>query len=322
MCLEKFLENSDMRRKSFLYIVLPFFPILTYLGLPSGFESQQPLQSSLNTKEAAGEPKCMECHSDLLEWKVTHKPAKEGCLVCHKTNPEEHPEKTTKGLFLAEEVPGLCYTCHEDVKKEIDSAKVVHKTVMTDKKCINCHSPHASDEPKLLLSQKNKLCLSCHDKDSTYADGHKTINMKQLLSSSKVIHPAIKGGCGSCHKAHASNENYMLISEFPREKYVIPNSDRFALCWECHDADLYNVAKSTTVTSFRNGDQNLHWVHLKGARGRSCVICHDVHASNNKALIIDKVSFGKWNFDMNFVPSEKGGSCYPGCHEAKTYTRE
>jgi predicted CXXCH cytochrome family protein len=309
-----------MGKGSFLFVFLPVIPIF---GLFTG-----QMVNNRNFTEHVGvqsvernERTCLDCHSDLLEWKIQHTPAKNGCNNCHETKLSEHPEKISKGLFLTKEMPDLCYGCHEGVKQEIDTTRFVHKAVKEEKQCANCHSPHAADVKKLLIAEKNKLCLSCHDKETTKANGERSVNIKQLLADSKVIHPAIKGGCTSCHKPHASTENYLLISAFPRERYVKARSSSFALCWECHDIDLYDAPKTTTATSFRNGDQNLHHIHLTGARGRSCVICHDVHASNNKALIIDKVAFGQWKFDMNFVPSDSGGSCYPGCHNLATYKR-
>jgi predicted CXXCH cytochrome family protein len=223
-------------------------------------------------------------------------------------------------LFLADSLPGLCYTCHTDVQKDIDTNRVVHQAVKDSIRCSNCHSPHASDEKKLLTAEKKALCLNCHDRERE-VNGRKTKNIRKLLAESKVIHPAINGGCTSCHKPHASPENYLLISAVPAELYVAGKRDNYAVCWECHDSDLLELAETETATNFRNGAKNLHSLHLKGPRGRSCVLCHDVHASNSKYLILDKIAFGKWSFTMNFAPADSGGSCSPGCHGFTSYKR-
>ncbi len=266
------------------------------------------------------QPKCTDCHSDLIEKAILHTPAKEGCDACHGVNIKEHPDKAPKGLFLADSIPGLCYTCHDGVKQDVDTTRNVHQAMKDTKKCMNCHSPHSSDIKKLLTAGKKELCINCHDKELD-VNGKKTRNIKQLLLTSKVIHPAVNGGCISCHKPHASTENYLLISAFPKEMYTSGKKENYAVCWECHDSDLLDLAKTATATSFRNGEQNLHYAHLKGLRGRSCVICHDVHASNNKFLIIDKIAFGQWSFALNFAPSDSGGSCAPGCHGKYSYKR-
>jgi hypothetical protein len=46
-----------------------------------------------------------------------------------------------------------------------------------------------------------------------------------------------------------------------------------------------------------------------------------MHASTNQHLILDKVAFGEWEMEMNYTPLETGGSCLPGCHAEKKYTR-
>jgi hypothetical protein len=97
--------------------------------------------------------------------------------------------------------------------------------------------------------------------------------------------------------------------------------DTFALCWECHDSDLLELEKTDASTNFRDGEKNLHFVHMNGRKSRSCVICHNVHASAREHLIEDEVKFGEWNLPINYTPSADGGSCFPGCHASKKYSR-
>ncbi|MEI6435436.1 MAG: cytochrome c3 family protein [Bacteroidota bacterium] len=266
------------------------------------------------------EPKCTDCHAAIVEKKILHAPLKESCRSCHLVNIPDHPEKLPKGLFLTKKIPDLCYACHDKLKKEIDTLRVVHLAVSDGKQCMNCHSPHSSDENKLLVATKKEICLNCHDKELSIL-GRKYTNIKQLLSKSKVIHSAIEGGCSVCHKAHGSEYNYLLISAYPKGIYAPAKKDTFAFCFECHDSDLLELSKTTTATGFRQGKQNLHFVHLTGEKGRSCSVCHNAHASNNKFLIVDKVAYGKWEFRVNFAPTDSGGSCLPGCHGLTKYNR-
>jgi predicted CXXCH cytochrome family protein len=271
--------------------------------------------------DTGDEPKCVDCHSDLIESSVTHAPATESCDVCHLVDIKDHTENGAKGLHLSEELPGLCYNCHDDLKSDIKGFTHPHEALNDEKKCASCHSPHSSDEKKLLNYNQKKLCLGCHNKDVN-AKGEKVRNIKKLLLTSKVIHPPVEnGGCSVCHQPHGSANNYLLISAFPADQYVPAVRDTFEFCWECHDSDLLELEKTTASTNFRDGERNLHYVHMHGNMGRSCVMCHNVHASNNTHLIEDKVGFGDWDLPIKYVADENGGSCFPGCHGEKKYTR-
>ncbi|MCX6268390.1 MAG: cytochrome c3 family protein [Bacteroidetes bacterium] len=298
-------------------------PILTIFGFTLQENAESVKSQKLGTGfevQASEDPTCKDCHADLVGKKVVHSPANDDCRSCHLVNIPEHPGKVSTGLFLKENVPALCYSCHAEMKMDIDTSRTIHQALSESKQCNNCHSPHSSDEKKLLNENKKELCLTCHNKEMEI-NGKKTKNISLLIKTSKVIHPALKGGCTSCHKPHASSENYLLIGAFPVDLYVPGNKENYAVCWECHDSDLLELSATTTATNFRNGDRNLHNVHLRGARGRSCVMCHDMHASNNNYLILDKIPFGKWSFELNFAPVDSGGSCSPGCHGFTEYKR-
>jgi predicted CXXCH cytochrome family protein len=316
----KFQEDFKMEKNLGLFILLPLVSMLGFFGQYRYTGNNSGERSPRNLYEPADEPKCTDCHSALVEKKVVHAIMNDGCDVCHQVKVSEHPEKVSKGLFLTDFVPGLCYTCHEGVKKDIDTMRVVHQAVKEKKQCMNCHSPHSSDEKKLLIGKRTDICLSCHNKEIV-SNGKTTKNIGQLVKNSKVVHPALAGGCTSCHKPHASSENFLLISAYPVGQYARGVKDTFAICWECHDSDLLELAKTTTSTGFRNGEKNLHKLHLSGPRSKSCSMCHDVHASNSKFLILDKIAFGKWSFTMNYVPADSGGTCSPGCHGSATYKR-
>ncbi len=307
--------------KSLLFFAsLPFISIIVLLNQNNSFENPSLIHQTIVKSKVADEPKCSDCHGDMLENKTKHPPAAESCEACHQVNIKEHTEAGAKGLQLSDKLPDLCFTCHDGVKTVVDSAKFLHLALKTEKTCVACHSPHSSAEDKLLRKEEKKLCLSCHNKDKT-AKGEKSVNINSLLAKSKVIHPPVEGGCLVCHRPHASDKDYLLIKSFPRGFYASAEKETFALCWECHDSELLKAEKTTTATNFRNGDKNLHFVHVNGEKSRSCVMCHNVHASNNLHLIEDKIAYGQWNLPLKYKAKENGGSCFPGCHAMKEYIR-
>lgn len=269
----------------------------------------------------AEEKKCAECHTDILNNNIKHPPAEESCDNCHQSTGNEHPLENVKGFSLIEGIPELCFACHDDVKNFIQNMPVIHKAVIEKKSCINCHSPHSSSEEKLMKTETKELCLSCHNKAISTTD-KKLTNMKQLLKISKVIHGAIDlEGCSGCHAAHASRYPSLLKTAFPMGEYAPAQPDSFALCFNCHDQALLVDEVVKTETNFRNENQNLHFTHINGEKGRNCNVCHDMHASQSDHLIADKVKFGNWEMPMNYNSRENGGSCLTGCHSEKKYDR-
>ncbi len=265
--------------------------------------------------------KCIDCHGSLVEKQNKHiTKTDKGCEDCHKSNGNEHPKDKTIGFSKQNNLPDLCFSCHEEKKELISSAQFVHQPVKDKKSCTNCHSPHSSDIKKLLITNRKELCLGCHNK--TITGNSKSIsNIDKLMKTSKVKHPPFEDCEKVCHNPHASQDYRLLNIAFPVGNYLKVNVDSFALCWECHETGLIQKAQTTKATNFRDGDRNLHFIHVHGEKGRSCIMCHSPHATNNEHLIREKVGFGNWEFNMNYSSSEKGGSCSPGCHAEKKYTR-
>lgn len=305
-----------------VYIVI--LPVATAFILLSGqFPTVgRSMGSTRNSFIKAGnEPKCSDCHGELLGKKTVHAAASGGCENCHSIDIREHTESSAKGLKLFESLPGLCYKCHEDVKKDILASNQLHSALRLKSSCTSCHSPHSSDNEKLLYTELNKQCLNCHNKDVS-ATGRPVVNMKTLIANSKVIHPPVRDdACVVCHKAHAAENNNLLNNSFPVGNYAAKEAAAFGICWDCHDIDLFREPKTTTATNFRNGEKNLHFIHLNSGTSRSCIMCHNVHGSPNEHLIEDKVKFGQWNLPVRYTPTKNGGSCFPGCHVQKSYSR-
>jgi predicted CXXCH cytochrome family protein len=261
---------------------------------------------------------CYACHDvkTIIKEQI-HTPLKDGdCFSCH----DVHSSKGEHLLSIPP--PGLCYSCHSDLKKNIDSATVKHGALTEAKSCINCHSPHSSSEKNNLLLPQPDLCFTCHDKQIKVGDVVLP-NMKSLMTQSKYVHGAMDmGGCTACHNPHGSSNSLLLKKTFPSsENYSTADKKNYALCLECHESSLFEEAKTTEATGFRDGERNLHFVHVNKEKGRTCINCHNVHASNSLYLISDKTKFGQSMLPMNFTKLPKGGTCAPGCHSEKTYTR-
>jgi len=260
---------------------------------------------------------CFTCHESTKEQstlKNQHSPFKRKCSSCHA-----HHASSEEKLLTAN-TKELCFTCHSDLLDSISNAKHVHKILNQNKVCINCHSPHATNEDKLTHTNQKDLCLNCHNK--TYnSTGKKVTNIKQLLQNSEHIHSPIDDGCSACHNPHYSSNSSLLIANYAQEQYTVAIADSFALCFVCHDTGLLQEESTSTITNFRNGNKNLHYLHMNYSKVRNCNMCHNVHGSKNKFLIQEKIVFGKWLMPINFTVLEKGGTCSTGCHEIKKYER-
>lgn len=260
---------------------------------------------------------CFVCHDDLEpteDSKFIHPPFEEDCLTCHS------PHGSNIKYMLEEDISVLCTTCHDN-PTEIENLKSEHGALIVGNKCVNCHSPHFSSNNFLLKSEEPQLCLSCHNRKITL--GEKTVvNIADKISDEETAHPpVVEDGCSTCHNPHASEYNWLLFDSFPEGHYAEGFKDNYDICLNCHDESAFTNKFTTEDTEFRNGDMNLHFVHVNQEKSRSCTNCHDVHGAKNDHLILNKLKFGSWQMKLNYKTTESGGSCYPGCHSGKSYSR-
>ena len=283
--------------------------------LPTG--KQHPNEDEEGFKLVEQVPQlCYTCHDPVNTKKHLHSPVKSGsCLDCH----DVHSSKEKKLISLT--LPDLCFFCHSNLEKKLDTAKSFHLVTKNGPACINCHSPHQSSQSRLLVMAEKDLCLNCHNKSIT-KDQRVIPNIKNELNKNKFIHSAIvKNGCSGCHDPHASDQNNLLKGYFTNNPYVSGKSkDNFSLCFQCHNPALLEN-KITEATGFRNGDKNLHFKHVNKAKGRSCVLCHGIHSAPNEFLLVDRVKYGNWDMPLKFSKTETGGKCITACHAPKTYSR-
>ena len=266
-----------------------------------------------------GSELCFTCHTekqdDFHDKRFSHAPAEVDCVNCH--DPHTSPSR----FQLHSPVPELCFGCHVDKKDHILNATTDHDALQTKKKCLNCHDTHFADFPKQLKDAPMTLCLQCHDKEQQSEDGM-LMNIKQWLADNSEWHgPIRQKDCSACHNPHGSRSFRILKRDFPRRFYAPFKLEKYALCFGCHEQTIVLDRNTTTVTNFRNGDENLHFRHVNQPKGRTCRACHELHASNNPKLLRDMVPFGEWQMSHNYVKYEQGGKCSPGCHKPRGYNR-
>ncbi len=265
---------------------------------------------------------CLTCHDDVMDLKEgdhLHGALNEDCTACHDAHASDHRYQ------LHATAPELCATCHQDVMDAMTTDRaVVHGAILEEGGCSTCHAPHSSSLPGLQKMTQPKLCLTCHNKDMNDHHGQPLQNMQELLSTNANHHGPIREGlCTACHDPHSGDHFRLLVEEYPQDFYAPFDIEQYKLCFRCHIPDLVQSPKGTGLTEFRNGEQNLHWVHVNQEKGRTCRACHEVHASSRPAHIRESVPFGSsgWMLEINFAQSDVGGSCAPACHSAKTYDR-
>ncbi|PKN12843.1 MAG: cytochrome C [Deltaproteobacteria bacterium HGW-Deltaproteobacteria-4] len=264
---------------------------------------------------------CLDCHQDFSQQMkaapVVHPPVQKGpCTDCHD------PHSATAPFVLKKKMPDLCFECHANVGERLSKAKYKHKPIDQQGSCGSCHSTHFSKAKGLLPSGEKSLCLSCHGGDNRGTPPLK--NIKTQLQDKKYLHgPLADGTCTPCHDPHGSDNFRMLTGPYPQGVYFPYQEGAYDFCLQCHDPKLLKFAETSIYTNFRDGNRNLHFVHVADNRkGRTCRLCHDHHASNGEKLISQGgFPFGGWNIPTRFQKTESGGSCASGCHRPLQYDR-
>jgi predicted CXXCH cytochrome family protein len=270
-----------------------------------------------------GRDLCLKCHvrvgMEIDTKSVVHAPVLGDCRVCHDPHATDEP-----GLLLSAPAK-LCTECHQDIAHTMGSATTQHAAVTTKRGCTNCHFAHAGDQASLLKDEPKNLCFECHNQPIAMADGTKLVNMKKVIETGKSLHGALtQRGCVECHDIHGGDHKRLLNDEYPSDMYYPFSENSYALCFSCHDRHLVLDQKTTGATGFRNGDMNLHFVHVnRDKKGRSCRVCHDAHAVSSTQHIRDAVPYGPagWKLPLKYQANAEGGSCGGACHAPLEYNR-
>jgi predicted CXXCH cytochrome family protein len=264
---------------------------------------------------------CFQCHDALAEMltarPTVHGAALDSCTNCH------NPHNAGLRKLLLAPPPELCLECHDDIGSGVT---VEHGALTMEKACLNCHDPHATSVEKLLLQLPYDLCVGCHGADGVQDDrGKELTNIQQLLDVNPVQHgPVAAKDCTACHQPHGGETFRLLVLDYPAKFYSPFEPANYELCFTCHDDRMVSTPETTTLTNFRDGERNLHFLHVnKPTRGRTCRACHEVHAAENVHIIRNGVPYGKggWLLPINYEPQPNGGKCTKTCHPVGAYDR-
>lgn len=109
---------------------------------------------------------CFKCHQDIraMSFEYSHHPIREGKVVCMDC----HNPMGGVGPYQLKEftVNQTCYQCHADKRGPF---LWEHQPVRDN--CLNCHTPHGSNQQWLLKEPVNFLCDSCHSVMSNQSSG-------------------------------------------------------------------------------------------------------------------------------------------------------
>lgn len=280
--------------------------------------TQRPGRPHRSLAWRAGEgAQCADCHAEAADTtERTHLPARLGlCAECHDPHGSNNPR------MLKVPAPELCLNCHTAIRDSLQGARVPHRALYVGSSCVNCHAAHRGQEAPLLRGRVDSLCLSCHDREYSSARGE-LVNLARQLRTAQFVHfPVGAGMCTSCHAPHGGRRPRLLTGTYELGIYAAFRLSSYGLCMGCHQGEALTEAR-TEATGFRDGRNNLHFVHLsQPGLNRSCYTCHDPHAADNPHFIRSAVAFGAWMMPIGFRTGERGGSCAPGCHEPRAYDR-
>ncbi|MHC5005219.1 MAG: cytochrome c3 family protein, partial [Planctomycetota bacterium] len=268
-------------------------------------------------------PRCFRCHDatrqELADLSQVHDPAKAGnCDACHD------PHGSDSVVNLLHEVPELCFGCHEEIRQTVQNAKNKHSVAGEPGGCLVCHTPHGSTASLGLRADPFTLCSECHSSEVTEESGQTIIAVAHDVESAKYLHgPVRQRDCGACHNPHGSDHFRLLVEHYSEDFYAAFDLENYRLCFSCHPQRGVLTEKTSALTGFRNGDVNLHFLHVnKPGQGRTCRACHETHGSNEPKHIRGWVRFGSWRLPIKFTKTETGGSCQTGCHRTRAYDRD
>lgn len=264
---------------------------------------------------------CLACHTGMAltsdGLKLAHPPGGQLCLDCH--NPHQSRQRNLlrdKGQLL------ICARCHADFLSAAAKLPYRHHYLDPKTECGSCHYAHRRPAEHYIRENVSETCLTCHDLP-IHAGDRVLDNVAEQINRAPVVHGAVtQGACTACHTPHGSRQPSLLKAGYPAGGYEVYESGQYALCWQCHPKALAESPRGESATTFRNGDDNLHWLHVGRLKhGRACHLCHAAHASEVPHLLRETVTFGQWRAPLKYKALADGGSCQTPCHRERTYSR-
>jgi DmsE family decaheme c-type cytochrome len=218
----------------------------------SGRRGERPMPDAPFGRHAAANGKvhndrCLACHAGdrLMHWNGSiHARRDVPCSDCHKMHLAQDPATTR------EKLAGMCMSCHKE--KRAQFSKPNHHPVPEGQMvCTDCHNPHGSAGPKLMVKDSvNDTCFSCH---------------MEYRGPFLWNHQPVVQSCVLCHNPHGTVTAGLLKARPP------------FLCQQCHEPTSHrgNFPGLDGTTSFLNGNSGL-------TQARGCPNCHtNIHGGNN-----------------------------------------
>lgn len=147
---------------------------------------------------------CLQCHQggNRIYWQSSAH-SSNGCASCHTVM----AKKSDTALLAAKDEEELCYSCHADVRAQMN--KAYHHPVREGKiACSDCHNVHGSVGKSLLKGATvNETCFNCH---------------QEKRGPFVWEHAPVRENCANCHDVHGSNQRDLL------------NAKGSFLCLQCH----------------------------------------------------------------------------------------
>jgi len=196
---------------------------------------------------------CLACHlsGKQAQWAGSgHATRDIVCTSCHVMHTPADPV-----LARATE-PSVCFTCHQRQRAQIQriSAHPVRDGKMA---CAECHNPHGSTGPKLLVKNSvNETCFMCH---------------AEKRGPFLWEHAPASDNCGNCHTPHGSTNRSLLQRRVPW------------LCQQCHiEANHPGVAVNGADLPGGSAARRGSTSGAALAAMRGCTNCHSqVHGTNH-----------------------------------------
>jgi DmsE family decaheme c-type cytochrome len=203
---------------------------------------------------------CLSCHKSGLRthWSGSqHERRDVACASCHTVHATKDP------VLVKATQPEVCYSCHKEQRAQ--SKRISHHPIKEGKvACSDCHNPHGSTGPKLLIKRSvNETCYTCH---------------AEKRGPFLWEHAPVVDNCSNCHTPHGSTIAPLLKTRAPW------------LCQDCHSGD--HGAQLNSGANLQNGNfttvNGINPLASASTRiqtsGRACMNCHVlVHGSNHPA---------------------------------------
>lgn len=271
--------------------------------------------------KTTGNAMCLACHTGMNfttgTQTLAHPAGGQLCITCH--NPHQSGERN---LMRSRDGLLICAQCHADFLKQAAKLPYRHHYLDPQTECGSCHYAHRRPEQHYLRENVSETCLTCHD--LALRSGNRVLeNVAEQIHRAPVVHGALaKGSCATCHTPHGSQQPSLLKAGYPAGNYETYRPEQYTLCWQCHPKGLAESSRGEGVTGFRNGEVNLHWLHVSRLKqGRACHLCHTAHASQTPHLLRETVQFNQWQAPLNYKVLPEGGSCLTPCHRLREYSR-